>query len=97
MSNTPTGQTNRTEGEAYEIRLRGHLDPRWAARLSVSNLTHDSDGTTTLRADGLDQAALHGLLQRVRDLALALVSVIRVPSASDNPSNTDPTSQRNLK
>ena len=69
-----------SETETYEIRLRGQLDARWAARLAVPNLTHEADGTTTLHGIAGDQAALHGLLQRVRDLGLTLVSVIRVGS-----------------
>lgn len=81
-------------GESYEIRLRGHLDARWAARLDVPSLTHDSDGTTILRGIAADQAALHGLLQRVRDLGLPLVSVIRVGT---DFSSTLPTIQRNPK
>lgn len=97
MSTPPADQPVRPEGQTYEIRLRGHLDPRWATRLAVPSLTHETDGTTTLRATGVDQAALHGLLHRVRDLGITLVSVIRVPSASEHPSNTDPTSQRNQK
>ncbi|MDB5542323.1 MAG: hypothetical protein JWQ89_4050 [Devosia sp.] len=60
----------------YEIRLRGHLDHRWADRLGVPEITHESDGTSILRGIADDQSALHGLLQRVRDLGLQLVSVI---------------------
>jgi hypothetical protein len=97
MSTPTPGQPDRPEGETYEIRLRGHLDARWAVRLGVSGLTHESDGTTTLRTIGVDQAALHGLLQRVRDLGLTLVSVIRVHAASDDASNLNPSSQRNPK
>jgi hypothetical protein len=63
-------QTNR-----YEIRLRGHLDPRWAAQFEGLSLTQESDGTTLIAGPVVDQAALHGLLRRVRDLGLPLVSV----------------------
>ena len=83
MSERPPKQLDQPLAETYEVRLRGHLDPRWAARLDVPSLTHDPDGTTTLRGIAGDQAALHGLLQRVRDLGLPLVSVIRV--GSDEP------------
>jgi hypothetical protein len=87
MSTPKPGPPDRPEGDTYEIRLRGHLDARWAARLGVPSLTHERDGTTTLSVIGLDQAALHGLLQRIRDLGLTLDSVIRAHAASDDPSN----------
>jgi hypothetical protein len=62
----------------YEIRLRGHLDPRWAAQFEGLSLTQEPDGTTVLAGNVVDQAALHGLLRRVRDLGLPLVSVLDV-------------------
>jgi hypothetical protein len=62
----------------YEIRLQGHLDSRWMEQLGVASLTHENDGTTILRRIAADQAALHGLLQRIRDLGLLLLSVTRV-------------------
>jgi hypothetical protein len=84
---TPTvPEPDRHDGETYEVRIREYLDPRWAIRLAVPILNHESDGTTTLRTIAVDQAALHGLLQRVRDLGLTLVSVIRVPTVSDDTS-----------
>lgn len=61
----------------YEIRLSGHLDARWAARFDGLALRHEADGTTVLSGPIADQAALHGLLQRVRDLGMPLVSVTR--------------------
>ena len=84
------------EPARYEIRIRGHLSARWAARFDGMSLSTHRDGTTVLRGLVLDQAALHGLLQRVRDLGLTLVSVIRVPAASDDMS-IPPNSQRNPK
>ena len=63
----------------YEIRLRGHLDSRWAAWFDGLSLTNSSDGTTVIGGPVADQAALHGLLQKVRDLGLPLISVTQVP------------------
>ena len=84
-----TNQTTRTpdpdESVTYEICLQGHLDGRWADRLSVPELAHQSDGTTVLRLVGADQSALHGLLQRIRDLGLPLISVARVDPTKAKP------------
>jgi len=63
----------------YEIRLRGHLDSRWAAWFDGLSLTTEKDGTTIICGPVADQSALHGLLQKVRDLGLPLVSVTQVP------------------
>jgi hypothetical protein len=88
MSEVPTGQP-RGSGR-YEIRLEGHLEDRWAAWFDGLSLTHESDGTTVLHGSVVDQAALHGLLQKVRDLGLPLVSVH--PADADQPDQ--PTSPR---
>jgi hypothetical protein len=64
--------------ERYEIRLTGHLDARWAAWFDGLIIRQESDGTTVISGQVPDQAALHGLLQRVRDLGLPLVSVTKV-------------------
>ena len=63
------------EPVVHEIRIKGHLDERWAAELEGLAFTHESDGTTTLRGPPRDQAALHGVLNRIRDLGLPLISV----------------------
>jgi hypothetical protein len=63
------------EAGRYEIRLHGHLDNRWAAWFDGLTVSHESDGITVLRGPVVDQAALHGLLQRVRDTGLPLISV----------------------
>ena len=73
MSALPAG---RPDGAPhYEIRLRGRLDPRWAAWFDGLTVAPADDGTTALRGPVTDQAALHGLLQKVRDLGLPLHSV----------------------
>jgi len=63
--------------DTWEIRVRGRLDARWAAWFEGMRLDHDPDGTTVLRGTVTDQAALHGMLQRIRDLGLELVSMVR--------------------
>lgn len=78
MSEEPTRPADHREPGTYEIRLRGHLDQRWATRLDVPGIHHDSDGTTIIRGLAADQAALHGLLQKLRDLGLPLLSVIHI-------------------
>jgi hypothetical protein len=62
----------------YEIRVEGHLGARWAAWFDGLDLTDEADGTTVLRGPVVDQAALHGLLQKLRDVGLPLVSLTQV-------------------
>lgn len=59
----------------YELRLDGHLDEHWSTWFAGLTLTRADDGTTTLRGVVSDQAELHGLLARVRDLGVTLLSV----------------------
>lgn len=78
--------TSRATGSVwYEIRLQGHLDPRWATRFDGMTLTCSSDGTTRLRGPVVDQAALHGLLHQLRDIGLPLVSVNQVQAEQATP------------
>jgi len=70
----------------YEIRVKGHLDTRWAAWFDGLAIAHGSDGTTSIAGPVADQAALHGLLQKIRDLGLPLISVNHVaPGHSPAP------------
>ena len=62
----------------YEIRVQGLLDSRWAASFDGMALTAEPDGTTTIRGPVVDQAALHGLLRKLRDLGLSLLSVAQL-------------------
>jgi len=68
----------------YEIRLKGHLDARWADRFEGLAITLEENGNTLLTGPVIDQAALHGLLKKVRDLGIPLISV--------SPVSPDPSS-----
>ena len=74
----------------YEIRIQGRLDPRWAPYLDGVHLTPDVDGTTVLRGNVIDQAALHGLLATLRDIGLPLISVARIDREHHNPEHLNP-------
>ena len=82
----------RPESVLHEIRVQGHLDDRWADGVEGLTFTHESDGTTTLTGPLADQAALHGLLNRIRDLDAPIVSVRRlgVGGTRDGPDDGDP-------
>lgn len=64
----------------YEIRVKGHLGTRWVTWFDGMNLTAEDDGTTVIRGPVVDQAALHGLLQTLRDLGITLLSLIPLPA-----------------
>ena len=63
--------------DLYEIRVIGHLDDRWIERLDCQSATRDDDGTTHLTVQVADQAALYGLIRKLRDLGLPLLSLNR--------------------
>lgn len=73
MTATPS-----TGPRLYEIRISGHLDARWVTSFEGMTLTPDEDGTTAVRGVLADQAALHGVLRRLRDAGLPLVSIIQL-------------------
>ncbi len=73
----------------YQIRLEGRLDPRWSEWLDGMDITYDNNGTTVLGGPVVDQSALHGVLARLRDLGLPLISVARIkpdPAQEHHPS-----------
>ena len=68
----------------YQIRVKGHLGPQWTDWFEGLTITLEEDGNTLLTGPVIDQAALHGLLKKVRDLGMPLVSVSPVePSQAD--------------
>jgi hypothetical protein len=66
------------DGVLHEIRVEGHLDARWADWVDGLEFIHEPDGATTLRGILADQAALHGVLNRMRDLGVPIISVRRL-------------------
>ena len=95
MSEPHTATENHHEPGRYEIRLKGHLDDRWAESFEHMSFTHASDGTTILSGPVVDQAALYGLLRQVRDLGLPLLSVMQVDAKQPNRSDANPDTDRN--
>jgi len=79
MSETRAPTRGNDEPALYEIRIKGHLDDRWAARFDGLAITREDSGDTLLTGPVADQAALHGLLRKVRDVGTPLLSVTRVP------------------
>ena len=75
MSETYPSTEDHDKPELYEIRLKGHLDERWANWFEGLTFTHESDGTTILDGPLTDQAALHGVLNWIRDLGLAIIEI----------------------
>ena len=70
----------------YEIRLEGHLGPEWTDWFECLTLTLEDNGESLLTCSVVDQAALYGLLRKVRDVGLPLVSIIHVePKKADVP------------
>ena len=65
----------------YLMRVRGHLDDVWARAFGAARLVREANGTTTFTVDVPDQAALYGVLNRVRDLGAPLLSVVRTDGA----------------
>jgi hypothetical protein len=78
MSRPPSGAAPAEPPARYEIRVKGALDSRWSAWFDGLKISNDEPGQTTIAGPVADQAALHGLLAKVRDLALPLISVRRI-------------------
>jgi len=75
MSSRHNPRNASSQPVVYQIRLKGHLDPRWTDWFEGLTITLQENGDTLLTGPVVDQAALHGLLRQVRDLGMPLVSV----------------------
>jgi hypothetical protein len=78
MTDTQPSIPIHAEAAAYEIRLKGHLSDRWAGWFGEVAIGLDEDGTTRLTCPAIDQAALYGLLKKVRSLGMPLLAVNRI-------------------
>ncbi len=85
MSNKTNPKSNPGEPMIYQIRIKGHLDSNWAKVFENLTIKLEDNGDTLLTGPVVDQAALHGLLKKVRDFGMSLDSVIRVQSNKTHP------------
>ena len=78
MSNNLDPRPDPGQPTVYQIRIKGHLGPQWTEWFEGLAITLEDDGDTLLTGPVVDQAALHGLLRKVRDLGMPLISAVRV-------------------
>jgi len=78
MSNELNPVTDQGELMVYQIRIKGHLSSHWTAWFEGLTITLEDNGDTLLTGPVVDQAALHGLLKKVRDVGIPLVSLVRM-------------------
>jgi hypothetical protein len=89
MADERNPHTDPDEPVVYQIRIRGHLDRQWSDWFGGMTITPEENGDTLLTGPVVDQAALHGLLKRVRDLGLPLIAVNRMqPGPTDIKGDT---------
>jgi hypothetical protein len=92
MSNELEPKPTPSQTVIYQIRLKGYLDSQWTDWFEGLSITLDEDGDTLLTGPVVDQAALHGLLKKVRDLGMPLVSVSPVEPSQADASDVKPPS-----
>ena len=84
MVNKANAQSDPNQPMVYEIRIGGHLDRQWTAWFEGMTITQTDDGATLLTGQVVDQAALYGLLRKVRDLGLPLIAVTQIQSGQSD-------------
>ena len=90
MSGTSIPGQGYDEAGQYEIRIHGHLDDHWTGWFDGLALTREENGDTLISGQVIDQAALFGLLRKVRDMGMLLVSVNRVTASRADPCDDKP-------
>jgi hypothetical protein len=90
MSNDPKQKTDQSQPMIYQIRIKGHVDEQWTSWFGGLTITLEESGDTLLIGPVPDQAALFGLLRRVRDVGMPLVSVNRVDTGNQDRSTGKP-------
>jgi hypothetical protein len=88
MPNKPQPQPDTPHPAIYRIRIQGQLDKQWTDWFDEMTITPEEDGNTLLTGPVIDQAALHGLLKKIRDLGLTLISIC--PGRTDNLDSYNP-------
>ena len=96
MSESKYQIENRSGSEIYEIRIKGHLQERWAELFENMTLTRQEDGTSMIYGHLRDQTALHGVLLKIRNMNLHLISVRKVEQDLNDRDNK-PKSERKEK
>ena len=89
MSNELDPKTEPSQPVVYQIRIKGHLDPQWTNWFEGMTITLEDNGDTLLTGSVVDQAGLHGLLKKVRDLGMPLVSVCPVEPGRQTRERSD--------
>ena len=90
MPRTSNDITGPGEPTIYRIRVKGHLQPRWSQWLDPMTIVPQPNGDTLLNGPVVDQAALHGVLKRIRDLGVPLISVMEIAPGQDSaPESSD--------
>jgi hypothetical protein len=80
-------QPSQDQTNHYEFKVEGQLNPTWSAWFEDLTLIHEASGNTTLTGSIADQAALHGVLIKIRDLGLTLISVKRLKKSETGTNN----------
>ncbi len=94
MSNELTPKPDKSQPMVYQIRIKGHLGRQWTDWFEGLTITLEEDGDTLLTGPVIDQSALYGLLKKVRDLGMPLLSVNRVESLQAEALETNQTHQK---